>query len=144
MQGSLFIENDYLGFKIRKMGFFHSFSLKNKLQTIFARSCALVVHTRALEAHEEVTTLLHARVAHGNALMAHEASLCVRNLAFSSRFRSFFYLETPRNFKWIFFTFYCLQKPYKNPWTSIFMSLICRFTWFLATKHLKRLWSCKI
>jgi hypothetical protein len=48
------------------------------------------------------------------------------------RFRSFLCLETPRNLKLIFITLYCLQKPSKNHWYSIFISLILHLmSWFV-------------
>jgi len=81
---------------------------------------------------ESVSILPHVLVPHGHALMAHEAAHCVRNLTFLSRFRLFFRLETPMNVKWIFFTLYFLQKPSKNYWNSIFISLILYvMSWFV-------------
>jgi len=82
VQGSLFIAYDYLGFKKRKLGFVHRFYLKNKLWVI-----------------EAMATLPHVQVARGNVQEAHVAPPVVRNLIFSSRFQSFFRLETPRNLK---------------------------------------------
>jgi len=55
---------------------------------------------------------------------AHEASLLVQTLQFSTLFQSLFHLVMPWNFKWFFFTLYCLQMSSKNHWTSIFISLI--------------------
>jgi len=58
-----------------------------------------------------------------------EAASQVRFLAFSSFFWSFFHLKTLRNLKSIFFTLYCLQQSFKNPWSSIFHPW--SFTWCL-------------
>jgi len=83
LQGSLFITNDYLRFKRRKLGSFHRFSLKNKLQEIFSRSCALVAYTRAHKAHGAVEPL-------PLALMTHEAVLVCEILRFRPIFDRFF------------------------------------------------------
>jgi Na+-translocating ferredoxin:NAD+ oxidoreductase RnfC subunit len=78
VQESLFIAIDYLGFKIRKLGFSTALASKNKLRAISARICALVVH----EVHEAMTTLSHALMAHGHARVANEAALMCEILHF--------------------------------------------------------------
>ena len=70
--------------------------------------------------------------AHGLCEGCEWGSSRVRILVISSRSQSFFCLETPRNLKWIFFTLYCLQKPYKNHWSSFFIPLILHvMSWFV-------------
>jgi len=71
---------------------------------------------------------------------------------FDHFFSPFFYLAMPWNLKWIFFTLYCLQIPYKNHYIVFNLYiidssrdvLVCRFTWFITTTHSKHLWSCMI
>jgi len=96
VQGSLFIANDYLGFKRRKKkhGFSPRFSLKNKLQAISAHNHAQEAHTGAYEA---VATLPHELMAY--AQEAHEAIHVCKILCFQPVFLSFFLLETHRNLK---------------------------------------------
>lgn len=120
MQGSLFIANDYLGFKRRKLSFLYRSSLKNK-KTTHSRG-SWVPTLMGLDAGESGALAVAAPGAG-----ASEAVPLAQFLAFSSCFRSFFRLETPRNLKWIFFTLYCLQKPYKNYCPSISYTL--SFTW---------------
>jgi len=63
------------------------------------------------------------------------------NFQLSSLFRAFFCLEISWNIEWISPYLYLLQKPFKNHWSSIFISLdpscdvfFCWFSWFLAKK----------
>jgi len=70
-----------------------------------------------LPASRRKGTWIRRRGAWGSILGVHdtdagepEATPQVRFLAFSSRFRLFFRLETPKNLEWIFFTLYFLQQ----------------------------------
>jgi hypothetical protein len=126
VQEYLFIAYGCLGFKRRKLGFLQRFSLeKSKINFQPAAGC-LKAHTGAPKVERNDVP---GAKEHGTSMWAPEADTQVRFLAFSSRFRSFFRLKTPRNLKWIFFTLYRLQQPFKNHWSSI--SYHWSFTWCL-------------
>jgi len=54
---------------------------------------------------------------------------------FSSLFRVFFRLEFPWNLGGIFTNLYCIQKPFKNHLSLLFISLILHVMSYLANLH---------
>lgn len=99
MQGSLFIDHHYLGVQRRKIGVLNQNMLKNKKQ--------------ALSDH----------VPCAGRMCASSSPSCANFVVFV-HFRSFFRLAIPWSLKWIFFTLYCIQIPFKNHWYLIFIPSI--------------------
>jgi len=120
VQGSLFITYDYLGFKRRKLRFLH--------QPVWETSKGQLLPTK-----KRNNTYKGCRKRIACAHDVHEAAPVCEFLCFRPFFDSSSLLETPRNFKWIFFIFYCLQKPSKNHCSSNFISLILHvMSWFVV------------
>jgi hypothetical protein len=130
VQGSLFIAYDYIGFKRRKL----AFSIVSAWKTNNGKFLPAAVHKCIWEGRKR------------HMLCAQEAYDATRvcEFAFSSHFLSFFHLETPRNLKLVFFSFYIVFKSFLEPLVfkiHILVPscdvLICWFTWFLTTKHIR-------
>jgi len=123
VQRSLFIAYDYWGFKRRKLCFLHPSNLENK---------QIVITEHVGKQGAAITNAASCAGAHMLGTGEHLAVSYVRFLAFSSRCRSFFHLETPKNLKWIFFTSYCLKKTFKEPLVFNYISLMFHvMSWFV-------------
>jgi len=93
-------------------------------------------------AHETTRNVVPCAGEHGSCAGADKIAPPVQILRFSTLFRVFFHLAMPWNFKWFFFTLYCLEISYKNHWSSIFISSILHLMFCFVDLHvfsLKRL-----
>lgn len=99
-----------LGGKRRKIGVLNQNMLKNKQQ--------------ALSDHVPCA-----------GCMCASGSLSCANFVVFVPFRAFFRLAIPWSLKWIFFSLYCIQIPFKNHWYLIFISSILHLVSCFADMH---------
>jgi len=113
----------YLGIKRRKLGFIHRSSLENKQKVVFNRYWVHGCIKQGAWAPEGSRNAVLGVGEHGTCVGGVWGIPQMWFFAFSFVLSS----ENSKNLKWIFFTLYCLQQPFKKAWSSILHHW--SFTW---------------